>query len=466
MSFKVRISDTVSAPETKPLDPSSIRYRVKQSGITSIIASFLEVPSVPSKGRGNPPNPLTDFGAGDFCSLRIADRGVTTAHGAEGLKQQIASTGKVTLPLIHQYKEMAKVDLFSSKITELDLRKTPITPEELQTILTKNQSITTIHLTGNWVDNNILGVIGAWCPRLESLSISSSYQVGDEGLKLIARGCSGIHTICVEKCLKFTDRSLEIIANRYPKLIKLSVLSSSEITDKGIEAVANNCSLLTNLHLSSCWIISDVGIQAFASKCHQLKELTLEYCSQVSDMALEAVAKGCTNLEKLTICSSNFTDKGMEAIGRGLHNLRSLDFSYSLDISDKGVEFIALGCPLLMSFSANCLKISDQSVLAIVGGCRELSNLYLLGAKVSDIGIEAVAKKCVDLKTLVLSCCNNINDKAIDAIANGCPNLQFLTIYACQSVNESAINNCLMTHPRLARLIYNGRRLTKASVHA
>lgn len=371
MSIKIRTTDTAAIPQTPSVHRSSIRARVKQSGITSIIASFLEVPSIPS-GRGNPPNALTDFGKGDFCSLRIADKGVTVAHGAEGLKQQIESTGKVTLPLIHQYNEMAKRDLSSSKITELDLRFSQLTPDQLQTILKNNQAITTIHLSGQWVDNNILGIIAALCPKLECLNMSHSSLVNDDGFKLITMGCSNLHTIVTDNCFNFTDQSLEIIASRYPKLLKLSV-KRCLISDKGVQAIANNCSSLIYLYVGGS-LVGDAGIKTIAANCHQLQHLNISGSLLITDESLVAVAQGCPELELLNIGHCFLiTDKGLQALEKRLPKLTYLTLSGCTLVTDRGIISVTHDRrQLQLLLMSACINISDLAILEIANSCQQL----------------------------------------------------------------------------------------------
>ena len=131
------------------------------------------------------------------------------------------------------------------------------------------------------------------------------------------------------------------IANGLPQLQSLNLSSCWNITDEGPRALANGLPQLQSLNISSCWNITDEGPRALANGLPQLQSLDISYCGNITDEGLRALASGLPQLQSLNISECNkITDAGIRALARGLPQLHSLNISGCRNITDEGRDIV------------------------------------------------------------------------------------------------------------------------------
>ena len=122
--------------------------------------------------------------------------------------------------------------------------------------------------------------------------------------------------------LNVGNTKLMTIASGCPQLQSLNITCSENITDEGIKALATGCPQLQSLNISGCRNITDEGITALASGCLQLQSLDISDCRNVTDEGIRALASGCTQLQSLDIdLCRNITGEGRE-IAESINNRR------------------------------------------------------------------------------------------------------------------------------------------------
>ena len=147
--------------------------------------------------------------------------------------------------------------------------------DSLVRLVSNNKRLESLSFQGMcWSHNDVMVAIGASCPLLKHVSLSTCYwrEFGDEGVIAMVRGCPLLETIelaCfnagpfmgygdesedeevyIEPVLSFTDASLRAIAQYCPLLEILKVISVDPLsyTKAGLETVVASCPRLRALH--------------------------------------------------------------------------------------------------------------------------------------------------------------------------------------------------------------------------
>ena len=146
--------------------------------------------------------------------------------------------------------------------------------------------------------------------------------------------------------LRVNSTQLVSIANGLRQLQSLNISHSGYIADEGIRALASGLPQLQSLNIACCVNITDEGIRAVVSGCPQLQSLgiggwgnNISGCRNITDEGLTALARGLPQLQSLNIkYCSNITDEGIRALARGLPQLQSLRIDACGNITNEGRE--------------------------------------------------------------------------------------------------------------------------------
>jgi Leucine Rich repeat len=107
----------------------------------------------------------------------------------------------------------------------------------------------------------------------------------------------------------------------------------------------------------------------------------------------------------------------------GIHipYLESIDLQDCVDIDDKCLFSLALGCPRLKSVDlSRCCNLTDDGISALAKGCCQLRSIKLTSCKnIKDAGVTAIAMGCSDLQSLDLTGLVCVRNTGITAIASG-----------------------------------------------
>ena len=95
--------------------------------------------------------------------------------------------------------------------------------------------------------------------------------------------------------------------------------------------------------LSARWLIANPLIpcpeNSGGNGLHQLRSLNLYYCVNITDEGVRALANGLPQLQSLDIsCGNNITDEGVRALANGCPQLQSLNIAWCDNITDEGRE--------------------------------------------------------------------------------------------------------------------------------
>jgi len=124
--------------------------------------------------------------------------------------------------------------------------------------------------------------------------------------------------------------------------------------------------------------------------------------------------------------SSTVTDCYLQLFGLGsstskFSQLTSVDLGWCNTITNKGLHFIAEGCPNIRTLSiAHCDKITDSGIHDLVTKCSQLNAVNLNGCSlITNESLHTLSK--LSLVSLDLSNIPSITDEGIHSLVNKCP---------------------------------------------
>lgn len=197
------------------------------------------------------------------------------------------------------------------------------------------------------------------------------------------------------------------------------------------------------------------GLKSISS-CRSLSSLKLGICLNITDRGLSYIGMGCSNLRELDLYRSvGITDVGISSIAQGCCHLETINISYCKDITDKSLVSLSK-CSMLQTFeSRGCQHITCQGLAAIAVRCKRLSKLDLKKCPfINDSGLLTLAHFSQGLKQISVSE-TGVTDVGLVSLANiGC--LQ----------NIAAVNTRGLSPSGVAAALVGCGGLRKAKLHA
>lgn len=141
------------------------------------------------------------------------------------------------------------------------------------------------------------------------------------------------------------------------------------------------------------------GLKSISS-CRSLSSLKLGICLNITDRGLSYIGMGCSNLRELDLYRSvGITDIGISSIAQGCCHLETINISYCKDITDKSLVSLSK-CSMLQTFeSRGCPHITCQGLAAIAVRCKRLTKLDLKKCPfINDSGLLTLAHFSQGLK--------------------------------------------------------------------
>eukprot|EP00262_Sarcandra_glabra_P004524 TRINITY_DN1560_c0_g1_i1.p1 TRINITY_DN1560_c0_g1~~TRINITY_DN1560_c0_g1_i1.p1 ORF type:complete len:360 (-),score=25.80 TRINITY_DN1560_c0_g1_i1:394-1473(-) len=183
-----------------------------------------------------------------------------------------------------------------------------------------------------------------------------------------------------------------------------------------------------------------------------LTHLSLSWCKDNMNNLVLSLAPKFTNLQTLILRQhiAQLEDAAVETIASYCHDLRDLDLSKSLKLSDHSLYALAHGCPYLTKLNiSGCSAFSDAALSYLTNLCRNLKGLNLCGCvrAASDRALQAIAYNCSQLQSLNLGWCEGVSDTGVMSLALGCPDLRALDLCGCVHITDESVialaNGCL-----------------------
>ena len=146
--------------------------------------------------------------------------------------------------------------------------------------------------------------------------------------------------------------------------------------------------------------VSDAAVAQIAAQYVNLRVVDLSGCVQVTDVSIVAMAESCPWLKSVDLSGkfgwgnhSKITDVAIVALAKKCARLKSANLAYCSLLTDASIVPLAGSCPLLKIVNLRgCKLLTDVSIVAFSGSCPLLKCVNLHGCKlITDVSIGALA---------------------------------------------------------------------------
>jgi len=163
--------------------------------------------------------------------------------------------------------------------------------------------------------------------------------------------------------------------------------------------------------------LSDDSLRYISQKLPNLKSINLSFCVSVTDTGLKSLAK-MASLEEINLRScDNVSDIGIGFLAEDHGKLKSLDISFCGNVSDASLRHMA---------SAQGLNLS-------------LKKLAMTTCAITDEGMVKLAKNLGQLKELHIGQCTKLSDLSLEAMGASMKELTSIDLYGCTSLTNAAV---------------------------
>eukprot|EP00618_Florenciella_parvula_P035305 CAMPEP_0119492448 /NCGR_PEP_ID=MMETSP1344-20130328/16996_1 /TAXON_ID=236787 /ORGANISM="Florenciella parvula, Strain CCMP2471" /LENGTH=1338 /DNA_ID=CAMNT_0007527779 /DNA_START=20 /DNA_END=4033 /DNA_ORIENTATION=+ len=204
-----------------------------------------------------------------------------------------------------------------------------------------------------------LGVIG-FCSghrqKLISLDLSMCVNVGDEGVRAIARSCRNLLALDISYITDTSDTSVLSVGKYLTKLNTLKLAGLRNVTDRGIGGMSKRCRKLTELDVSGCVQFTSRAMRDVASM-RDLHTLNISSCPLMGNSVFKSIPRRAQHLIARDLPRIN--DDGMHNLVNCTRDLVSLDL-------------------------ADCPQITGAAVAELVGKYVNMTSLDTTGCEAVD----------------------------------------------------------------------------------
>lgn len=299
------------------------------------------------------------------------------------------------------------------------------------------------------IDSDSLRMIGAFCPRLESLTLGMCGRLSADVLLYFGEKLTSLTELYIDGAFLISGKTWDDFFTLVgPRLTSLTIRNSHRISSENVVFMCQHCPNLKVLNMyrlegvtdsmgyemaaltlsdlekvEICYpqaedvVTDDVIIALCSNVGPQLKELVLDGCSGLTDRILiEGIRPFCPHLQTLSLTNlDQLTDEGIAAL------------FYQWDSS--GLVKLCL---------RRCIALGDNAVNLIVehsGATLRTLNLNSL-AEISLETIESAAKRLPGLEELDIGFCRGINDRSVELLSENCGLLHKIEVYGNPGVTQ------------------------------
>ena len=315
----------------------------------------------------------------------------------------------------------------------------------------------------------MLNLKSVWRGTEARLRFSKPFRKPEETYKsLLRRGVRRVKVLSIKKslgrlfysvpeltnvdlagCYNINECVMEVTIQReLPNLTHLDLGLCKDVGDGTLGRIGTFCHNLRYLSLEGNVRITNAGLLLLAWGAKELKSLNLKSCRNISDHGINVMALNDdgsplgSKLEFLGLQDCKLTDKSLAYISKGMPQLKRVNLSTISTITDGGLKSLAL-MPVLEEINIRkCDNVTDQGLAYLSDDSRKPSKLKFLDlsfcSSVTDFGLSHVAQ---GLKNLVgLSISNSlVGDTGLLNLANGLVHLQTLALGQCNNITEGGL---------------------------
>ena len=235
-------------------------------------------------------------------------------------------------------------------------------------------------------------------------------------IMLLTGACRWLTTLGLAESRGLTSECFSALAYA-PAITDLDLSLNTFVADEGLTLIASRVTALTALDISGCGLVTDKGVESIAS-LKELRLLDLSGNLLVTDASIITLSDGCPRLSSLKcMLMPALSGKSIQAVGGKCQELRVLDVSYVALVSDIALRSVVRCCKGLVDLNlAWCESLSKSSFTYIAQFCHALENLNVSATKIGDEEILAIMDKCGRLLELSIIDCRNITPTGIDTV--------------------------------------------------
>lgn len=236
----------------------------------------------------------------------------------------------------------------------------------------------------------------------------------------------------------------------------LSIHNCQSFDDESAAKISEHCTQLTSVSFTgSCRKLSSAGISSFVKNCQRLKHVTVMSTESDDDsdndndsnnngddkswainddIFLSFLDRTDLVLEQFVLCGfENITSNGLKQfLNHAASNLKSLDLSELLAVTDEIIEELGNICSSLEDVCFSHCKLTDDGIKDFCSKCKTLQSVNLSGCQdISDDSIITLSTNCASLKKVQLSWCVKLTEKSLDALVMNCHNLTSVDMSQC-----------------------------------
>jgi F-box and leucine-rich repeat protein 2/20 len=254
---------------------------------------------------------------------------------------------------------------------------------------------------------------------------------------------------------RITDEALmHLLTYNSHTLESISLHSCNAFTNQLLTHIgAFASSALKQLRLVACAHLTNIGAKHLAL-CSKLQHLEISYSSDLGDAALRYVAFGCPQLRFLASCGCHrVSDAGVASIAQHCAQLEHIELQ-ECKITDTALTALGAGCPKLNYIVTTSGEITDDGVMALSAGCPDLSHVAIrTNSRITDSALALLAMSAnTNLQHLELPWDILIGDQCLAALGQYCPNLESLNIHRCSKITDAGIHALVTGTPKLRDL--------------
>lgn len=199
---------------------------------------------------------------------------------------------------------------------------------------------------GGITDTGVI-TLALHCPLLVTIMMGSGCSaITDESLVALGSNCPRLRCINMHACSNITD--VGVMALAICPLVEIDLCFCEHVTDVGLMALARRCPDLVRIDCVHCIKFTDVGVMELARQCGRLECVDISYCQGISEASVIALAERCARLVLLDVWGCRITDESLLSLAKHTLGLKTIYISDS-EITEKGMDVLAAGCHQLMS---------------------------------------------------------------------------------------------------------------------
>ncbi|XP_071737504.1 F-box protein At3g58530 [Rutidosis leptorrhynchoides] len=325
--------------------------------------------------------------------------------------------------------KLAQSDLISLLLVSSSINRTLLSSLSLWLVLD-------FHEMNNAGDRLLAALSLTRYHHVKQIILEFAQHIEDQHLEILRNKFSGslnnLEHLNLNGCQKISDKGIEAITGVSPSLKIFSIYWNVRVTDVSISHLVKNCKHIVDLNLSGCKGISDKSLQMVSENYQHLESLDITRCIKITDGGLQHILVNCSGLKSLNLYAlSSFTDRVYKKLSLLTH-LIFLDLCGGQNISDEGLFSIAK-CKNMRTLNLTwCVRVTDVGVIAIAQGCTSLEYLSLFGiVGVTDRCLEALSEFCLNtITTLDVNGCIGIKKRSREQL------LQLFPYVSCFKVHS------------------------------